>query len=138
MKTGFYLLLILLVLAGCRSNKAYTGVVKHYPETAPVEEEVAMDESVTVKQEEVILTHGTEMMRYCIILGSFINEQNAVDLRETLIGMGYSGSCIMQNKQGMYRVAAECFDEEAPARTELLQIRHQYPQYKDAWLLMTK
>lgn len=137
MKITIYLLMIVLALAGCKSKKVYTSSVQQ-PVHQPVEEVVAQEEQVTIKEEEVRLTHGTEMMHYCIILGSFINEQNAVDLRKSLIEKGFAKSSIMQNRQGMYRVSAVCYDDENQARTELLKIRRQYAQFHDAWLLITK
>lgn len=145
MKTLIYLFVVAMVFTGCKTNRGYTSSVQRNAETTPVEEvvtqeeeETVVEEKVPVRSEEVKLTHGTEMMKYCVILGSFVNEQYAVDLRNNLMEMGFTKSCIMQNNQGMYRVAAVCFSNEAQARAELIKIRHQYSQYADAWLLITK
>ena len=123
-----------------------------YVETEPVEvaveenvqeekvpEEVVVEEApVVVRQEKVTVTHGADLMRYCIIVGSFVNEQYAVNLRQKLAGMDFSNTSIMRNEQGMSRVSAVCYESEADARKELSRIRKQYPQFKDAWLLKTK
>ena len=58
-------------------------------------------------------------------------------MRNKLNGMGYT-SIIMRNEAGMSRVSIAGFDEEAPARAELLRIREQYPEFADAWLLISK
>lgn len=137
MRTWFYCGLMLLMTAGCTSRKAYLETVQQYPESQPVREEMA-EEKVTVKQEEVKLIHGKSLLRYCIILGSFSREQNAVDFRNRLLQLGFGESCILQNREGMNRVAALCYDQEVDARTELVKIRRQYPQFKDAWLLITQ
>ena len=44
----------------------------------------------------------------------------------------------MLNEKGMRRVSIAGFDEEAPARAELLRIREQRPEFADAWLLISK
>jgi hypothetical protein len=54
-----------------------------------------------------------------------------------LNGMGYH-SIIMKNSAGMSRVSIAGFDEEASAREELLKVREQYPEFADAWLLISK
>ena len=77
------------------------------------------------------------MKRYNIIVGSFKNEDYAVNLRSKLIKEGYQ-SIIMRNENGMNRVSIAGFDEEGPARAELLNIRENRPEFADAWLLITK
>ena len=147
MRILFYLLVMGALLMGCGSKKKML-----YVETEPVEvaveenvqeekvpEEVVVEEApVVVRQEKVTVTHGADLMRYCIIVGSFVNEQYAVNLRQKLAGMDFSNTSIMRNEQGMYRVSAVCYESEADARKELSRIRKQYPQFKDAWLLKTK
>ena len=72
-----------------------------------------------------------------MIVGSFSNEDNALKLQAKLNGMGYH-SIIMKNSAGMSRVSIAGFDEEASAREELLKVREQYPEFADAWLLISK
>ena len=93
---------------------------------------------MTVKKEKVGLTDGADLMRYCIIVGSFIYRQNAINLRSDLMCRGFLGCSIMQNSEGMYRVSAVCDDTHADAARELIRIRRQYPQFRDAWLLEVK
>lgn len=138
MKTWFYLFLLGVAFVACKEQEIISSPVRQYPENRPVPEKIEIEENVTILEEQVRWTHGSDIMRYCVIVGSFVNEQNALDLRNSLIGMGYDKSCIMQNMQGMFRVAAVCSDNEAAARTQLLKIRRSSPQFKDAWLLMPK
>lgn len=92
---------------------------------------------VVSREEKVTMTHGDVLKRYNVIVGSFSNETNAINLRNKLSGMGYT-SIIMRNENGMNRVSIAGFDEEAPARAELLRVREEYPEYSDAWLLISK
>ncbi len=92
---------------------------------------------VVSKEEKVTMTHGDVLKRYNVIVGSFGDQNNAINLRNKLNEMGYT-SIIMRNEAGMSRVSIAGFDEEAPARAELLRIREQYPEFADAWLLISK
>ena len=92
---------------------------------------------VVSKEENVTMTHGDVLKRYNVIVGSFSNVDNAVRLQAKLNGMGYH-SIIMKNDAGMSRVSIAGFDEEEAAREELLKVREQYPEFADAWLLISK
>ena len=92
---------------------------------------------VVSKEENVTMTHGDVLKRYNVIVGSFSNVDNAVKLQAKLNGLGYH-SIIMKNDAGMSRVSIAGFDEEEAAREELLKVREQYPEFADAWLLISK
>ena len=92
---------------------------------------------VVSKEENVTMTHGDVLKRYNVIVGSFSNVDNAVKLQAKLNGMRYH-SIIMKNNAGMSRVSIAGFDEEGAAREELLKVREQYPEFADAWLLISK
>ena len=92
---------------------------------------------VVSKEENVTMTHGDVLKRYNVIVGSFSNVDNAVKLQAKLNRMGYH-SIIMKNDAGMSRVSIAGFDEEEAAREELLKVREQYPEFADAWLLISK
>ena len=49
---------------------------------------------VVSKEEKVTMTHGDVMKKYNVIVGSFSNEDNAIRLRNRLIGEGYNLSLI--------------------------------------------
>ena len=92
---------------------------------------------VVSREENVTMTHGDVLKRYNVIVGSFSNVDNALKLQAKLNGMGYR-SIIMKNSAGMSRVSIAGFDEEASTREELLKVREQYPEFADAWLLISK
>lgn len=145
MKAIVCLLAMSFVLACCKSKEKLitTGDLTEQQVDIVVKEDINDTLTVSlqpevVPHETVSLTHGNAMARYCVIVGSFMYEQNARKLRENLLGMGFSDACIMQNQQRMYRVAAVCYDEKAEAQKNLWSIRRQYPQFIDAWLLQVK
>ena len=82
------LLALAVTLTCCKSNKrmirSEVGYVSTQPVEVAVQEKVqdtliVEEEPVTVKKEKVGLTDGADLMRYCIIVGSFIYRQNAAD-----------------------------------------------------------
>lgn len=150
MKTSMFILMIGLIFSGCHSKKQMMARRAAFVSTQPVE--VAVQEKVqdTLVVEETVVaveparpekvekTQGAELLHYCVIVGSFIYEQNAINLRNNLIRQGFLGSSIMRNAQGMYRVSVACNDSHNTAWQEVCRIRQAYPEYKDAWLLETK
>lgn len=147
MKAMVLLSAMVIALACCKPKEKLmmpeAGNLTQQPVEVAVKEEIQDTLVVTtvpadVRREEVTLTQGKEMMRYCVIVGSFIYEQNAVRLCQKLTKMGFLGSSIMRNKEGMYRVSALCTDHLTVARAKLADIRHLYPQFSDAWLLQAK
>ena len=81
------LLALAVTLTCCKSNKrmirSEVGYVSTQPVEVAVQEKVqdtliVEEEPVTVKKEKVGLTDGADLMRYCIIVGSFIYRQNAI------------------------------------------------------------
>ena len=95
-----------VTLTCCKSNKrmirSEVGYVSTQPVEVAVQEKVqdtliVEEEPVTVKKEKVGLTDGADLMRYCIIVGSFIYRQNAINLRSDLMRRGFLGCSIMQN-----------------------------------------
>ena len=91
------LLALAVTLTCCKSNKrmirSEVGYVSTQPVEVAVQEKVqdtliVEEEPVTVKKEKVGLTDGADLMRYCIIVGSFIYRQNAINLRSDLMCRG--------------------------------------------------
>lgn len=144
MKNGILVLLSGCLLMACHSQRKMSN-----RQPVPIPVEVTLHETVRdtvvfeeptepVKSETVVRTHGNDLMHYCIIVGTFVYEQNAVNLRNSLIGQGFLGTSIMQNEQGMYRVSAACDNSWQDAWNEVCRIRSRYPQFRDAWLLEVK
>lgn len=144
MKVIIFLLIVVFTMACCKSkSKLHTTPVTVIPETSRVDtlvvkENIREDVAVEIKQEAVQLKHGNMMQHYCIIVGSFISEERAINLRNSLIQMGFANTSIMQNAKGMFRVSAVCFENKTDALKELYRIRSRYSQFWDAWLLETQ
>lgn len=153
MKRVFCLFAVSVLFTGCGMlHKDYTSWKNLYepvpgteetvkqPETPVVAEKKPevkkSDEKVVMRREEVKVTHGGAIKEYCIIVGSFGDENNAVNFRKQLIENGFSEASIMQNQQGMNRVCVSSFDNEKQAREELLRIRQSNDELQDTWLLI--
>lgn len=89
-------------------------------------------------EEQVSHMDGAALMQYCVIVGSFMYQQNAIRLRNDLMRQGFLGSSVMRNNEGMYRVSLLCSDNWNYAQRELERIRSRYTRFSDAWLLKTK
>ena len=140
-----------VIASGCRSYKRV--VAPPFEEELEVEEVSSKQTGITrntvptatkttsapvvSREETVTLTHGDEMKKYNVIVGSFGNVDNAVRLRMRLINDGYK-SVIMKNENNMHRVSISGFDSESAARTELARVRAEMPEFADAWLLIVK
>lgn len=151
MKKVFYVLMTGVLFSSCGMfHKDYTSWKNLYepvPGNEVVESEAPkvaeekpvvkkQPENVVMRKEEVKVTHGGAAKSYCIIVGSFGDENNAVSFRKQLLDNGFPGTIIMQNKQGMNRVCVASFDGEQKAREELLRIRQSDENFKDTWLLI--
>ena len=143
-------ILLALITVSCGTNKRVYAppfeeeetesvVVKENVQTTTAQNPKRTENTkpVVSREENVTMTHGDVMKRFNVIVGSFANVDNALKLREKLNGMGYT-SIIMKNDAGMSRVSIAGFDEEAPARTELMKVRERFPEFADAWLLISK
>ena len=150
MKIIVSVILLALIFVSCGSNKRVyappfeeeetesVGVKENVKTTAQNPPKKSTNTKPVISREEnVTMTHGDVLKRYNVIVGSFSNVDNAVKLQAKLNGMGYH-SVIMKNGAGMSRVSIAGFDEEAPAREKLLEVREQYPEFADAWLLISK
>lgn len=140
-----------LFMTGCKSQKNYTSWENVYDTptssttSAPVtvtpvtlqQQSVQMTTvssttTAPARTESVTVTHGTAE-KYCIIVGSFGNIDNATRLMENLKNDGFTGCSIMKNTNNMNRVSCASFATENEARQKLAEVR---TQYSDAWLLI--
>ncbi|MBR6035603.1 MAG: SPOR domain-containing protein [Bacteroidaceae bacterium] len=108
-------------------------------ETAPVSVTPVVTTPVTTaantendRQERLTVMNGGTLKAFNVVCGSFSNVDNANNLRNTLVGKGYSAQVAQNPETGMYRVIAASFDDRASAVTSRDQLRGTYP---DAWLL---
>ena len=108
-------------------------------ETAPVSVTPVVTTPVTPaantendRQERLTVMNGGTLKAFNVVCGSFSNVDNANNLRNTLVGKGYSAQVAQNPETGMYRVIASSFDDRASAVQSRDQLRGTYP---DAWLL---
>lgn len=157
MNRSFFLyLLVVLMLGSCRSlprgttrfDESNSPYVKEQSAKVEVKEEaaapapkpVAKSEPVTVREEKVkaVDQSGVETIyRYYVIVGSFQVLDNARNFRAQLIQQQFV-PVILESEIGFYRVSVAAFNAEADARTKIDQIRNNFDQYRDTWLLIRK
>ncbi len=143
------LLTVSMLMVACKSQETATE-----PEPSPAEEEVSEAEpqlepepetdgrDIRVVEERVSFeTEAEEASHqerdYFVIMGSFIHKDNAEDFTETLGDLGFD-PVILMSETGFHRVSVNAYDNETPARTRIQQIRTNYPEYNDTWLLIRK
>lgn len=110
-------------------------------ETAPVTVTPVVTTPVTTapvantendRQERLEVRNGGTLKAFNVVCGSFQSEDNANNLRNTLVAKGYSAQVAYSPEKNMYRVIATSFDDRAAAVQSRDQLRGNYP---DAWLL---
>jgi cell division protein FtsN len=115
------------------STKIFTVPQNTTPENSSTEKTYSTrKEAITFVQPEQQNQNG-----FFVIVGSYSSLENANKFRQTLIGEGFN-PVIVQSETGFYRVTVDSFTNETAARSRLIQIRQNYPQYGDSWLLIKK
>lgn len=110
----------------------------------PVIEELPVEEPEPIPLREERFTFAQEADRvaqdlnqYFVILGSFRSVDNANRFLDALVTQGFE-PVILISESGLHRVSIDSFNDELVARTRVQRIRNNYPEYKDAWLLIRK
>ena len=145
------LLTVSMLMVACKSQETATE-----PEPSPAEEETAevepqpepepepgpseidirvVEERVSFETEAEEASH--QERDYFVIMGSFIHKDNAEDFTDTLRDLGFD-PVILMSETGFHRLSVNAYDNETPARTRIQQIRTNYPEYDDTWLLIRK
>jgi len=151
-KVLFLMLIIGLSLSACKSTKkaskgafepATTGQTSSGTKVFTVPEgnqsEGTGDKTYSTRQEAITFVQPEEQNQngYFVIVGSYSSLENARKFRQTLVGEGFN-PVIVQSETGFFRVTVDSYTTESAARTRLGQIRQNYPQYADSWLLIKK
>lgn len=89
-------------------------------------------DNVNVRTERLDVMNGGSLKAYNVVCGSFSNQDNANNLRNTLVNAGYSAQVAQNPETKMFRVIAATFDDKAAAVASRDKLRSTYP---DAWLL---
>lgn len=103
-------------------------------ESSPSTNVVVREERFNVVEEPGV---AVEAGKYYVIIGSFKMIDNAKKYKSQLIIDGLNPT-LLQNENGLYRVAAGVFMQEMPARDKIASIRSQFSKYDDVWLLIKK
>lgn len=72
---------------------------------------------------------------YSVIVGSFIREKRALSLQKEFVRRGYPATRILKNNRGMFQVSLITYTDKEEALDTANQIREEYPQHDDVWLL---
>lgn len=88
----------------------------------------------TFQSEKLTTVDGSGVKQFSVVIGSFINKTNAESLKSRMQAKGFS-PVLAQNEKGMYRVIVATFDNKPDAYDKRDEIRDNYPEFSDAWLL---
>jgi cell division protein FtsN len=75
--------------------------------------------------------------QYFVIIGSFRFSSNANSFKTRLVSQGFD-PIILISERGHHRISIGSYRDEAQARAHVLQVRQNFPEYHDAWLLVRK
>ena len=118
-----------------------TPVTETKTAPTPKSSKPAATENVVVKEEHVQIIQEVgnpiEPGKYYVIMGSFRVVDNAQNFKTHLIVEHYN-PILLQNDEGLYRIAVGAYLQEAPAREKINTIRSQSDKYNDVWLLIQK
>jgi len=89
-------------------------------------------DNVAVRTERLDVMNGGSLKAFNVVCGSFSSQDNANNLRNTLVNAGYSAQVAQNPETKMFRVIAATFDDKAAAVASRDKLRATYP---DAWLL---
>lgn len=110
-------------------------------EAAEAKAKAAAEQAVVVKEEKVRIVETKaetdESRKFHIIIGSFKQLTNARQQCQDAISKGFLPS-IMENEEGLFRVAVCSYISESAARTKIAELRKKYKEYVGMWLLVEK
>ncbi len=138
-----YLVLFTIIISSCSSLKKPTSSSFEDSESPYVKEDVkpkvkTNSDKIVVKEEKVkLLDVENEAFKYYVIIGSFKILNNAKNYKQELIKEGFR-PVLMENEAGLYRVSVSAYNDEEASRKRISEIRSQYREYSDVWLLIRK
>ncbi|GHT87953.1 cell division protein [Bacteroidia bacterium] len=153
MKSKIYLfglvLTLVFSLSACKSKQsAYKQVyeaaqarstVEAEPAPAPTYNTTPVERTKpkatgTFQSEKLTAVDGSGIKQFSVVIGSFINKTNAESLKSRMQAKGFS-PVLALNDKNMYRVIVATFDNKPDAYDKRDEIRDNYPEFSDAWLL---
>ena len=101
----------------------------------PIPVRPAPQSTADATKERVQVISGSDLRKFSVVIGSFVNRTNAENLKKRMEADGFK-VVLVQNESGMYRVIVASFDEKYDAAQERNRIKVKYsPDFQDAWLL---
>ena len=114
------------------------AVVAPAEPVAPATTVVKSTSPVTVQKERITAVSAADdsgLKNFSVVIGSFMNNTNAVALKESMAKDGYK-VILAQNEKQMYRVIVASFVTKDEAAAERDRIKAKYtPRFDDIWLL---
>jgi hypothetical protein len=145
-KLAVIILILSLGAVSCRTNRRMVVVDTEPPVVlAPVEEpepipDPVVDEEIPIRYERVTfekeedkLIHDPNV--YFVIVGSFRSSENARRFSEVIENQGLN-PVILLSETGLHRISVHSYTNEESARARIQQIRRDFPDYHDTWLLI--
>jgi len=149
-KTFSLLMVCAFLLFSCKNSKkaaqSVKPVVTERPEISNVQtvvaeveevaEEIPMDVTVRTESVKPVVPERT-LFRYYVIIGSFSNFDNARRYNIDLVNKGFEPE-VLESESGLFRVSVGGYDVENAARARIAEIRRNFREHRDVWLLMRK
>jgi cell division protein FtsN len=142
-----WILVLVISLAGCKSKKM-TAVENLDNERPAIEKEtdivldvespsgiMTMEERFSFANEDDKTKHDERS--YFVIIGSFRERSNADRFSESLVAKGFD-PVILLSETGLNRISVDSYADENDARARIMQIRNQFSEHEDTWLLIKK
>jgi len=149
-KTLFLIVICVLLVLSCKGLKKTVAVSSDdIPVEEPtktevlvvqeVSEEPLSQTDVTVRSESVkpVDKNDKTLYAFYVIIGSFRSVDNARQFNTDLVRKGFSPS-ILENENGLYRISVGGYNVESAARAKIAEIRANYREHRDVWLLVRK
>ena len=149
-KTLSLIVIIALLVFSCKGVKKTVAIsTDDIPAEEPPQTEVLVQEvqeeappqvDIRVRSESVkpiADQNDKTLYAFYVIIGSFNNVDNARRFNAELIGKGFSPS-ILENENSRFRISVGGYNEENAARAKIAEIRTNYKEHKDVWLLIRK
>lgn len=147
MRTSVVIFLAMAMLAvSCKTREMVVVEAEPPVVIAPVEEPepipeppvdepeiLIREEKFSFENEEDEMIHETN--RYFVIVGSFRNPENAHRFTQTLKEQGFIPVMLL-SETGFTRVSVYSYTNELAARAKVVEVREDFPQYSDTWLLI--
>ena len=141
------ILAAIVVLAGCKT-KRMSAVEGSDFERPAIEKEtetvVEVDANTGIMSLEEHFTFASDLDKsihddqsYFAIIGSFRQKENAERYMHSLVGKGFE-PVILLSETGLHRISVGSFQRENEARARIMQIRADFEEHEDTWLLIRK